>query len=304
MSEPATIPTNELQTILPDVPHSSAADVRGRSPILDILSYSRVRRRRLIEKIETKTGRVLICYVSQDQLIIRDDVYRINQLIETIEVGKPITLLVNSPGGEVDPAEKMFHLIREASPPSDGDTVGLEVVVPDFAKSAATLIAIGADRIVMSDTSELGPIDPQIPISESQVSVFAFLQAYEAVENPCKQHPKNPAFARQLKAFSPVAVAALRQIESRARECAERLLLRQGLNNTAVAAILMDVKRFPSHGQMIDWRTARDIGLHQVHHEDRYSDLWKMYWHLYRECAIMCGSNRRVFESRRLFLTG
>jgi ClpP class serine protease len=38
----------------------------------------------------------------------------------------------------------------------------LRVIVPNIAKSAATLFALGADEILMGYLSELGPIDPQV----------------------------------------------------------------------------------------------------------------------------------------------
>ena len=168
-------------------------------------------------------------------------------------------------------------------------------MIPDFAKSAATLMALGADRIVMSDFSELGPIDPQI----GSVSVFAYLRAYEEAKKCCVEHPGNPAFADALGKFDQVLIAAMQQMESRARTCAENLLKRLGTNYTAVVADLMDIRRFPSHSQMINWRTARNIGLEQVEYLDRRSDLWKMYWRLYQRLAAVSGSDRRVFESAR-----
>ena len=159
-------------------------------------------------------------------------------------------------------------------------------------------MALGADRIVMSDFSELGPIDPQIKLSDGPfVSVFAYLRAYEETKALCAAHPDNPVFADAFAKFDPVLIAAMRQVESRARTCAENLLKRPGVNYTAVAAALMDIQKFPSHGQMIDWRTAKTIGLDQVEHLDGRSDLWKMYWRLYRRLAAVSGSNRRVFES-------
>ena len=42
----------------------------------------------------------------------------------------------------------------------------VRVIVPDYAKSAGTLMALGADRIIMSETSELGPIDPQVILAD------------------------------------------------------------------------------------------------------------------------------------------
>lgn len=244
------------------------------------------------------TGRALLCYVSRARSIVYPDTYHLTRVLDTIDPGKPITLLLNSPGGEIDPAEKMIHLLREASPSS---STALEVVVPDYAKSAATLMAIGADRIVMSDFSELGPIDPQVkPPAGPRVSVFAHLRAYDDAEERCAMHPENPAFADAFGKFDQVSIVVLRQIKSRARTCAENLLKRRGINPTAVVSDLMDIRRFPSHRQMIDWRTAKDIGLHQVEHLDSRSDLWKMYWELYQSLAKVSGHTKRVFESGEL----
>ena len=40
------------------------------------------------------------------------------------------------------------------------------MVVPDIAKSAATIFALGADQIVMGSPSDLGPIDPQVLVPD------------------------------------------------------------------------------------------------------------------------------------------
>lgn len=172
----------------------------------------------------------------------------------------------------------------------------MEVVIPYRAKSAATLIALGADRIVMSDSSELGPIDPLI----GSVPAVPLLRAYEKAEERCVKHPNNDAFVEEFGKFSPVAVEMMRLAVSRSRACAERLLKRKGGNYTAVPERLLDVDRFPSHGQMIDWRTARQIEIPHIHPLDRQSPLWQQYWHLYRQLLLVCGARRRVFESNDL----
>ena len=164
--------------------------------------------------------------------------------------------------------------------------------------SAATLIALGADRILMSDSSELGPIDPQLQVAGGgSMPVFALIRAYEGAERRCVQHPDNSAFAAELGRFEPTLVAEMRQAVERARVCAENLLKRQGANYTAVSEALMDIRRFPSHGQMIDWRTAKAIGIPHVHHLARNNPLWQQYWRLYRDLLPVCGSDGRVLES-------
>lgn len=246
--------------------------------------------------IETETGRKLLCYVSGGAINFFDT-FHLARLLETIEPGAPITLLLDSPGGDVDAAEKMVHLLREACTPPSGSDGDLEVVVPNSAKSAATLIALGADRILMSDSSELGPIDPQFLQNGDSVPVFALLRAYEEAERRCIQHPDNSAFGAELGKFDAILVAEMRQAVERARMCAENLLKRQGANDTAVSAALMDIGRFPSHGQMIDRRTAEDIGIRHVYAIGRQSLLWQRYWQLYCHLLPICGIDGRVFES-------
>src|SRR5271167_3754909 len=61
----------------------------------------------------------------------------------------------------------------------------LRVIVPNIAKSAATVLALGADQIVMGYCSELGPIDPQVQIAVSGViqwiSALAFVESRDTL---------------------------------------------------------------------------------------------------------------------------
>ena len=297
MSDTSATPAIE-PPVMPRTPrHAAAQSARPRSRLIDIVSLSRYRRSTLMRAIEAKTKRKLLCYVSGGTINALDT-FHLARLIETVTPCARITLLLDSPGGDVDAAEKMVHLLQEASAPLTGNAGDLEVVVPNAAKSAATLIALGADRIVMSDSSELGPIDPQLQIAGGgSVPVFAVIRAYEEAEQRCVQHPGNSAFAAELGKFDAILIAEMRQVVDRARACAENLLKRKGANYTAVAADLMDIDRFPSHGQMIDWRTAKDIGIPHVHHLPRNDPLWQLYWRLYRYLLPVSGSDGRVLES-------
>lgn len=287
--------------IPPLSPRAATPRQRGQSSLLDIALLSRSRRRKLIREIEAATGRTLLCYVSLGPSIDPTDTYNLDRLLQPVDAGTSISLFLDSPGGDVDSAEKMIHLLGQVCQPLSGPAGELEVVIPYQAKSAATLIALGADRIVMSDSSELGAIDPQVEFSEGySIAALALLRAYEKAVKRCMTHPNNDAFARQLETFSPAVVEVMQLAVMRSRACAERLLKRKGVNYTAVADILVNVERFPSHGQMIDWRTAREIGIPHVHPLDRQSPLWRRYWQLYRQLSAACGTGRRVFESRDL----
>lgn len=99
------------------------------------------------------------------ELIILHDKYEsINTLhsnniyktISTIEHKKDILMFLLSDGGKIEPA----YLISKACKRLCKEK--FVVTVPRRAKSAATLIALGAKEIHMGLLSELGPIDPQI----------------------------------------------------------------------------------------------------------------------------------------------
>ena len=72
------------------------------------------------------------------------------------EKNKDILLIIQSSGGRIEPAYLASKTCKRLAMNK------FKAVVPRRAKSAATLLALGADEIHMGLMSELGPIDPQI----------------------------------------------------------------------------------------------------------------------------------------------
>jgi ClpP class serine protease len=69
---------------------------------------------------------------------------------------RDVVLILLSSGGDADAAYQISKLCKSFAHDK------FIAVVPRHAKSAATLIAIGADEIHMGPLGQLGPIDPQI----------------------------------------------------------------------------------------------------------------------------------------------
>jgi ClpP class serine protease len=90
------------------------------------------------------------------------------------QIGKTenLDLMIHTLGGYGDTAEKIVAMCRNHC--SDE----FRVIIPNLAKSAGTLIALGADKIVMGHCSEVGPTDPQIRIKvgdrDQMVSAWTF----------------------------------------------------------------------------------------------------------------------------------
>ncbi len=75
--------------------------------------------------------------------------------------GKELDVILHSPGGSAESAEQIIEYLRTMFD-------YIRAFVPLQAKSAATMMALGCDEIVLGNHSELGPIDPQIfvPVPE------------------------------------------------------------------------------------------------------------------------------------------
>lgn len=70
-----------------------------------------------------------------------------------------LDVVLQTPGGDIDAAFLITKVLRKHAKK-------VNVIVPLYAKSAGTLMCLGADEILMTDLSELGPLDTQI--SEQQ----------------------------------------------------------------------------------------------------------------------------------------
>ncbi|PTV49152.1 hypothetical protein DBL04_18185, partial [Acinetobacter seifertii] len=80
----------------------------------------------------------------------------IYKAITSKDIDKDILMFLLSDGGKIEPAYLISKACKRLSKSK------FVVTIPRRAKSAATLIALGASEIHMGLLSELGPIDPQI----------------------------------------------------------------------------------------------------------------------------------------------
>lgn len=266
---------------------------------------ARYQRQDLIRGIEAATSRRLICYVAGLKTAIgRDDVIFLVDLLHNLQPNTPLDFLLHTPGGDMDAAEKLITLVHNVV-----GTAVLRVVIPDFAKSAGTLMALGADYIVMSDSSELGPIDPQIVLNDGNgnrmlTPIQSYLDAYEQHVAALKANPNDTAAHIMLQKFSPERVRLFQMARDRARTFAEQQLQQGMFRNqtpktgtyTSIAGELMNTKKWQSHGQMIGHAEAREIGL-SVEYLAYHDELWQRYWQLYCFQRLEVGEKQKIFES-------
>jgi hypothetical protein len=276
-----------------------------KTPMFTAIHAARYQRQALIREIEADDAPTLLCYVAGTRAQVdRVDTLGFVDMLHNVEEGRPIDLLLHTPGGDVDAAEKLIGLVRSKV----GEQGQLRVIVPDFAKSAGTLMALGADTIVMSDSSELGPIDPQVSLKDCNGndivhSVLMYLDAHESAAKELREKPDDVVNRMAFEKFDPTVVRKFGAVKARAQKFAEGLLKRRGLNFTAIASNLMDLSKFPSHGQMIDRDMAKGMGL-KVTYMPPSDPTWRKYWALYCHLRLAFDQqDQRIFESNYVSLT-
>lgn len=269
-----------------------------KTPMYEAIHASRYHRQGLIKQIEEKCGCQLICYVcGRGAAIDRDDTAGFIEMLHNIPIESDVDLLLHTGGGDVDAAEKLIALVQATV--SSGR---LRVIIPDFAKSAGTIMTLGADALIMSDSSELGAIDPQIWLDDGRGieichSVLSYLAAYESHSEALRNDPNDPVARLMLGKMDPATVRHFEAIRDRARTLAENLLKRKGRNFSKITTLLMDINRWPSHGQMINWQEARQELELDVEYLPSTSEQWRAYWRLYCLLRLATKDKQTIFES-------
>src|SRR5215211_969736 len=116
----------------------------------------RDQRKQLIEQLETSRESKLLVFFTGDrpnlQTQIASDVYDlfVNHL-DKIGIVQKLSLVLYTRGGDTLTAWSLVNLIRQFCEE-------LEIIIPSKAHSAGTLMALGADKIVMTKQATLGPI--------------------------------------------------------------------------------------------------------------------------------------------------
>ncbi|MGZ3299484.1 MAG: SDH family Clp fold serine proteinase [Isosphaeraceae bacterium] len=128
--------------------------------------YLEASRKRLIAKIEKKRGSRVILLVHREETmsflgfpvfryIDINDSEQVLRAIQMTDPEVPLDLIIHTPGGLVLAALQIARAI-------DAYKGKATVLVPHYAMSGGTLIALAADEIVMCGHSVLGPVDPQL----------------------------------------------------------------------------------------------------------------------------------------------
>jgi hypothetical protein len=125
----------------------------------------------IIKDLENSLNKRVIAYFSSEagndaaSMVNDEDVFIIENLLSSPSTKKDLVLILHSSGGFSLSAERIIDVCRNyCAQKNDGSK--FFIIIPKKAKSAATIVALGADKIYLRDTAELGPVDPQFIVAD------------------------------------------------------------------------------------------------------------------------------------------
>ncbi|MBC8223989.1 ATP-dependent Clp protease proteolytic subunit [Candidatus Bathyarchaeota archaeon] len=101
-----------------------------------------------------------------------DDSEAVLRAIRLTPDDTPIDIIIHTPGGIALAATQIAYAL-------DAHPAKKTVMVPHYAMSGGTLIALAADEILMDPHAVLGPVDPQIGTQKGTYSASSILKVVE-----------------------------------------------------------------------------------------------------------------------------
>jgi len=264
-----------------------------------------------IKKIENLTHHPLIIYAANTRrsgfnvpnTIDDSDITGFSDLIEGIN-SKEIDILLHSPGGSAEATERIVNLIRS-------NFSNIRFIIPNAAYSAATMLALCGDEILMDERSTLGPIDPQIIIVTPQGATSApvqdILDGFERIRGILKDDPGSlGVFLPMLQKYDlhifEICENAKKLAHSLAQEWLEKYMLKNLPDKKEKASSIADKlgehKEYLSHGRTIGIEKCKDLGLNikDLRESPELRDeVWRLYCLI--ELLFDRSTNVKLFEN-------
>ncbi len=235
------------------------------------------RRQNLIRQLEASRNSRVLTYVLSDRQgataqIAEDAVRPLYDHLRAMGRVPSIDLFLYSVGGFTDVPWRIVTMIREYA-----DRFG--VIVPYKAMSAATMIALGADEIVLGPKGELGPIDPQLSVQHGREGGTPVQEqlSVEDIMSYLRLLRERVGLSDQAALAAPVAILAqkldpwilgqINRAHSHIRTVARKLLTARSAQGTPLdeqkIGVIIETlaEKTYQHGHAIGRREAAELGL-------------------------------------------
>jgi len=261
----------------------------------------------LIQKLEELRNSTVFCYLTslrpgvpaqmaEDQVrVLFDHLLRLPE-----RPVKKLDVFLCSNGGSGTVPWRLVSLFREFSN-------SFNVLVPYRAYSAATMLALGADEVVMHPFAELGPIDPTVgndfnpsdqetgrKLGISVEDVQAYVNFIKSTVGITHEDELVQAIGILANKVHPLALGNVERFLSQSRMIAKKIMRtrRDCFDDHTIDEIVENMaSKLYFHGHPINRHEARDeLGLSNVK-DPESAELENVLWELYCEYESEFGNN-------------
>ena len=266
----------------------------------------------LYKRIEDLRGNPLVVYVTSRRTKASGDmacsaVPELCDQIHRLQTGvKAVDLMLVSTGGDPMVSWKIVSMLRE-------HVSKVNVLIPSYAYSAATALALGADEIVMHPCGNLGPVDPQIdgyrkdkdgrpvPVHFGTEDMSAFLDFVKREVGIKDKASLLEAFKVITSEFGANTIGFAARSMALSQKLGKKLLqTHMGTKEAKKVNAIVDKlnKEFFNHGYPVSRTEAREIGLKVIDPDPKLQDaMWKAWTEIERDMKV-----RSVFNPMSAFL--
>lgn len=256
----------------------------------------RYARQQLIGEYEELTGARLIVMIDQ---VFAHGTTLLEELLTGAEPDKPLHLLLSTPGGDGEVAVRLVRAMQARCSE-------LSIIVPDMAKSAGTIMCLGAHHILMGAASDLGPVDPQFPVNGRLVGAKEIQQAVATAEARVAESPATfPLYSGLLADVNMLMIEQARSAITRSYSLVEEALACRGLTPAETTELAEKLKgplidEAVSHGATVGPELGAALGL-PIEVLDPEGEQWALIWALwtrYFHLGVWPAGSRSAYEGR------
>lgn len=242
----------------------------------------------LLEELQHRRQRRIIALVALDYPLIPEVAQGFNQVLRRMDEVDRLDLFLESLGGDVDSAAKIARLCLNY-------TKDFQVLVPFYAKSAASLLALYGRALVMTKAAELGPVDPQVrvPGKDMWIPAHSMDEAVQFISEVSEPIVK-AALAEKL---DPWIIGAYRNAQAVSRQYLDEALQH---HEHAEKSQVIEVftKQLRSHGYPIDRERCRQLGLNVEYPDPDTEELLEDLQETYSELLTQLPGQAFIVQAR------
>lgn len=177
--------------------------------------------------------------------------------------GKKVDVLIHSPGGSAEATESIVSILRS-------QFNDVRFIITGAAKSAATMLSMSGDSILITEAGELGPIDPQINLFGNFTPAGSLKEEFEKAAQEIIDNPDRlPVWLPILEKYPPALLTQCDNFIQLARDLVQQWLEDHMFAKDAdkkkkaskIAAYLANEKNTLSHARRIDHKTMKKLGV-------------------------------------------